>query len=354
LLGLTIAAHADDRPTAPPAVLSTFQGVTELEGQSLSWWIKELESRDASMRERAISALPYFGSAVGGARIVDLLLKRASMRDEEDASPRVRALQVLNAMEIQTEHASKLVAGMTAALHDQQAQVRYTAALGLIRYGSEARSAIPALVQASEDRVSWEIRRAALGALMAAGRTAKGTPDPKAIEAMVKASKDPTAEVKLAAAIGLGALGRTTNLDLATQVEVTLKNLSHDKDTRVAIWGRAAQLVLGEPTDDDILGLAAHLRSSVVPVRGHALQALASLGPKAKAAQARILEALNDKEPMVQFAAMNALVALDDKAPAVFKALKEVNERKDVLEGIRQAAQAAQDLLEHKERPKKQ
>jgi HEAT repeat protein len=351
LLALTIAAHAEDPPPAP-ARLSTNQGVTQLDGQGLAWWIKELESRDASMRERAISALPYFGSAVGGAKIIDLLLRRASMREEEDASPRVRALQVLNAMEIKTEHAAKVVAGLTFALHDQQAVVRYTAAFGLVRFGSEARSAIPALVLAADDRASWEIRRAALCALMTSGRTAKGTPDPKAVEAMVRASKDPAAEVRLSSAVGLGMLGKTTNLDLYSQVEVTLKNLSHDKDPRVAIWGKAAQMVLGEPTDEDVLSLAGQVRSPLVPVRTHALQALASLGPKAKAAQARVLDALGDKEPVVQFAAMNALVAMDDKAPAVLKALKDVHERKDVLEGIRQAAQAAQDLLEHKERPK--
>jgi len=351
LLALTIAAHAEDHPPAP-AVLSTIQGVTELEGQGLAWWIKELESRDASMRERAISALPYFGSAVGGPKIIDLLLRRASSSVEEDASPRVRALQVLNAMEIKTEHAAKVVAGLTFALHDQQAVVRYTAALGLVRFGPEARSAIPALIQASDDRVSWEIRRAALCALMTSGRTAKGTPDPKAAEAMVKASKDPAAEVRLSSAVGLGILGKTTNLDLYSQVEVALKNLSHDKDPRVAIWGKAAQIVLGEPADEDILSLAGQVRSPVVSVRTHALQALASLGPKARAAQARVLDALNDKEPVVQFAAMNALVGMDEKAPAVLKALKEFNERKDVAEGLRQAAQAAQDLLEHKERPK--
>ena len=58
---------------------------------------------------------------------------------------------------------------------DPQAVVRFYAALSLARFGGDAKSAIPRLMNAARDQNSWEIRKAAIIAL---GRAAPGQGGP--------------------------------------------------------------------------------------------------------------------------------------------------------------------------------
>jgi HEAT repeat protein len=349
-LTLGVAVHAEDRPTVP-AVLANLQGVTDLEGKSLSYWITEIKSSDPGRRERAISALPHFGSAACTPEVVGKLLERFKPNIEKDASPRLRALQVLNLLEVKDNDVKRVVEGLTDSLKDAHSPIRYNAALGLVRFGPEARAAIPLLAtKIAEDKFCWEIRRAGLAALIAAGRDPNGgPPDPMAVEAMLKASKDVKAsEVRMEAAIGMGALGKNTDAKLADKVESALNNLVSDEDERVSVSAKFSLLTLHGHKDAAIVDFAGFFGHPKVTVRSHALRALSLLGPKGKPAQTQVIEVLNDKDPSVQIAAITALVSMEDKGEVVLKALKDLTERMDALEGVRQTAQLAMDVLQKK------
>jgi len=334
-----------EKPTmlAFPAAQAPPAAPTELEGRSMAGWLNDLKNPDASVRERAISALPSFGEAVAGTLVIGNLIGCTA---DADASPKMRALQVLNAMPIKPAESQRVVQCLAGLLvKKESALVRYEAAMGLIRFGEDAHSAVPALASFASDAMSWEIRRACLAALMSAGRNGGKAPNHQAITAMIHGSKDVTAEVRLAAAMGLGALGRTTDPALKPLVEAALNKLVKDHDERVVIWAKVAQMALAGHDDRYGASIAALVRSPEVPVRMHAVKAIGAMGPKGKFAQDKILDAVNDKEPSVQLAAFATLVAMEDRGPNVLNALREQAERKDAPEYMRQAAQAAHDLL---------
>jgi len=91
--------------------------------------------------------------------------------------------------------------------------------------------------------------------------------------------------------------------------------------------------------------VASQIRSRDVQVRIHAVRAIGAMGPKGKFAQDKVLDVLNDREPFVQLAAIGTLAAMEDRGANVLNALKELADRKDASEVIRQGAQEAYDLL---------
>ncbi len=334
----------DEKSGGKPATtpMPAAQAVAELQGRSLSEWIQDLKHTDPSVREHAISALPLFGESIGIPEVVNLLIDRCSDRD---ASPRIRAMMVLNTMPIPPAEVSRVVKALTEKLKDQQSQMRYYAALGLIRFGEDGRMAISELARLADDPTSFEIRCAALKALIATGHNPKGPPDPRAVAAMVKASNDVALKVKLEAAMGLGMLGKTGDARLAPLVDKALINLSRDRDKRVVIWANVAAMALDKVDPAKVQGIAALLHTHDVPVRLTAANALAMVGPPAKPVLSKVLDALNDKDPTVVAAALTAIVSIGEKGPDVLGALKALHEKKEAPEMLRLLAQNVTETL---------
>jgi len=342
MLVTVLSVASQEKPSTDPAP-QPLRPVTEVEGKSLSQWIVDLKNPDASLREHAISVLPLFGASAGSSDIITLLLDRCQDRD---ASPRIRAVMALNTLEIRQTDVPRVVTALMTRLNtDEQAIIRYYAVLGLLRFGEDSRPAIGALATNSQSIATWEIRRACLACLTLCGRTAKGTPDPRATGAFITGSKDATAEVRLEAAMGLGMTGKTTDEKLALPADQALQHLTKDKDRRVAIWAQVSQMALHGVNDAALASVASSLRANEVVVRVHACRAIGAMGKSAKSLQGKLMDALNDKDINVQYAAIMALAGMEDRAPSVLSALKDISDRKDADQNIRQAALTAHDFL---------
>src|SRR5262249_31725620 len=142
-------------------------------------------------------------------------------------------------------------------LSDPQAVIRYQAAVGLVLTGDHARGAIKDLINAAKTPQStWQIREKILVALQRAGRDPKYGPDPEVFRIFLdKMARDPSAQVRLQAVIGLGALGKPSDHGLLIEVEKALLLKANDQKEReksTSIWANASLMAL-EKVDDALL-----------------------------------------------------------------------------------------------------
>jgi len=321
-------------------------GVSEIEGKVFSQWLSDLRHADPAVRERACVIVCMFPAAANNHELVKALIER--LKFDLDAGPRVKAVMALGNIALRQEDHRDVVSALTAGVTDPQAVVRHHSALLLPRFGDESRSATLALLTKCHDPVSYEIRRACLEALIVAGRDPKGgPPDARVVGAMIKAITDTSASVRLAAAVGLGAIGKTTDPQLAPLVDEALKKLILDnRDRSVTIWAHVSQMSLDNKlVDKGIKSLAAFLKNADPNVRVQALRALGSLGDKSKPMVPQMLDGLLDKDQNVVFATCVALVQMEAGGPAVTNALDACGARKDLLEVTKLALQQTQDRV---------
>ena len=180
---LTGLGRADPEPV--PSTLSAPPVVTEVGGKTLSQWIADLKHADPSVREEAIRAIVLFGPAASEAvpHLVDRL-------QDNDASPRCKAVIALGMIKIDEKYRSHVVDAVgTRLMDDSQAMVRYDAAVTLAELGADSKGALAAILHGVEDPSSWEIRRVAIEALVVAGQTPMG-PDVRATHALLVALSD--------------------------------------------------------------------------------------------------------------------------------------------------------------------
>lgn len=338
-------------PIPPPPTKPTVPTIDEIEGRSLMLWMQDLRHADPSVKERAIAALPFFGSPASSTEVITLLLN-CMLDKNADASPRIRAVSVLSMLHIPKADYSRVVNALARCAEDTQSMVRFNAVLGLQRFGEESRLALTSLIRCAGDQATWEIRRAAVMALAYAGRTSRGSPDIGAYAAMLKATQDHTAAVRLEAAIGLGILGRASNAQQHQLATMYLTNLVNDKDKRVATWALVSKMVLTNNINDpSILKIADHLKSTnEVQARLHAARALGMMGTKGRIASDKLVDALQDKDYAVVMAVIMALTQTEDKSAV--GALTLLSQNKEVPEGVRQmAATAKEAILNPKPKP---
>jgi HEAT repeat protein len=349
------AQPASAPPTNPPGTSSspmpaTTAPPTEVGGKTLSHWVSELKHTDPSVRESAIKALPHFGSAATDV-VVPHLLDRFH---DSDACPRVRAVAILRLVPVADKDVPKVVAALnTRLLEDPQAVIRYEAAVTLQRFGEESRGALPGLLQCVNDRATFALRQACAAALKQAGRDSKGVPVREATLALLKALHDPAQEVRLEAVLALGQMGRPAE-PLLAQVVKELQGMQGDRDKVVQIWAQVSVMALDKVTEPGVGFLVKHLKHPEMEVRVNAIQALGTVGTKARSAVPNLIDALGDKEVGVVVLVCQALVALGDGGPKVINALTELSENKKAEEPIQKAAARAADLLKNQPRPEKE
>lgn len=343
--------RTEEKQPISPQPIPASMALSELQGRSLQSWLQDLKHSDPSVREQAISVLPLFGEAIDTHDVLTQLLDRCNY--DRDASPRIRALMVVNSLpEIKPTDVPRVVQMLTKGLSDQQSQIRYYSAIGLARYGHEARGAIGALAGIAEDgpqSPTFDLRRAALATLAIVARDPGKSPDKRAVIAMTKGSIDSAVAVRLEAAKGLGMLGRVTDpMVLSTVqplVEKALQNFSRDKDQRVVIWGTISAMALDKVDPAKIQSIAGFLRSPDVSIRQHAALALAAIGPHNKPVLDKVIAALQDKDSGVAVNALGALLASEEKGPEVLMALKDLHDKKETPEGLKYLAQAATEAI---------
>jgi HEAT repeat protein len=208
---------------------------TEVGGKKLSEWISDIDHGDPSSREEAIRAVTFFGD--DASKAVPALLNRL---EDRDVSPRVKAVIALGLIKWGKDDTSHVYEALGKRLtNDTQATVRVQAAMILLSKGKEAKAALHALTLGTDDNLSWEVRKVCVEALVDAGADGKDGPDPKATRALIAvlSKPDPSAEVRLQAAVALGEMGRPADSDVRDAAVLALKKASlSDKDKTVVIW----------------------------------------------------------------------------------------------------------------------
>ncbi len=350
LFAATPALVAQPKPTVPPS--SSSASPSEIGGKSLAQWIKELRNPDPSVRENAIRTIPLFGSDSSDAvpEIVYVL------SNDRDVSLRTNACIALISVEVREKDFSSVVRALAKRLSDdQQAIVRFHAALALGRFQEEAVEALPTLIHATRDLGSFEIRKAAVGSLGRAARDTKKGPDPRATTAVLAALKDPSAEVRLEAAMALGAMG-VPDLGVKPTVLRTLQaHVLTDRDKPVVIWCHVASMAMDKVTEKELSTLTAFLKADDLRTRTHAARALGVMGGEAKASIPDLVGALKDKQPTAVAMVCWALGEIGRKAdPGVtaINALKELSMGKNVDANVKAMATEALEKIKNPEKPK--
>ena len=115
--------------------------------------------------------------------------------------------------------------------------------------GKDTKEAMFGLIAGMEDQSSWEIRRAAIAAVITAGATKTG-PDPRVTLRLVDCPAGPRPQVRLEAVLALGQMGRPDNTVLRDHTLRLLKGMVNDRDKTVDIWVRLSLMALVDKIDD--------------------------------------------------------------------------------------------------------
>jgi hypothetical protein len=330
---LAFGSRGDDKAPAKLEQKEMLSAPSEIAGKTFEQWRADLKHEDPSVREKAIRAIILFGPGAAPA-IPDLV---GMVGTERDASPRLRAVIALTVLEIPEKDRSKVIEAFNGRLEDvpypePQGIVKYHAALGLTRFGEEAKAAIPGLVKAVADKSSFDTRRVAVMALRRIARDHKTGPDPRATKALLDRlapGVEPAMEVKIEVMISLGVMGRPANKADLESVEKTLRGYAQNSSNKVlVIWAHYGLMAHGEVNDKDLDAIAKYaVKNSDVVTKIHAVTALGSVGSKGRNHVEVVCKMVDDKEGEVFLAACGALVNIGGETAR--RKLTEIAEAKD-------------------------
>lgn len=308
-------------------------------GKTLSQWKELLKSQDPSLRWQASEAFGRMGRS--NPRLVVEALVRAA--GDKDLDVRLQAVVELTALK---HFAEPAVPALGAALQDNDSDLRRQAAVALASIGPWAEESTPLLGQALRDP-NANVRLAAVAALQAIGPDASRNLDDllgclkdkvpsvrrstasalaviatqtdpertdRAVLALAAALQDSDADVRVRAAIALGAIG--PRAEGATAFLGEASRVPQDPASR------EAALALGRIGGKGTAQLARNLVHADVEVRTHALLGLQLLQSKARPVLAALIKALKDSDPNVRQHVMTALRSCDPEPQDIFPVLK--------------------------------
>jgi HEAT repeat protein len=359
LVSGTLAGLACGQAAQPGALFQSKQSSGKspdtIGGKYLKDWIKEISSPDPSRRENAIRTVVLFG-AYAAREALPALLER--IERDNDTSPRVNAIMALGAIEFTDEKdvqkAVDTLRRRVTTSGESQNIIRFQAALQLGRFGERSRRATGELIAATQDRGSWEIRKAAVFSL---ARTVYDIKDPvnsQAIDALVarmSTSNENSAQVRLEATMALGIIGVLTAQD-KSKVVAALKRAESDPDKMIAIWARAGLMAHNNDVNEKDMGIIIGLlKSKDLPIRTHAARALGTIatvgnpGPPIQKAIPPLIEMLDDKEQLAEIAAIWALGRIGPPAQAAIKPLSIKIQDKEITEEGKTLIKEAMDSI---------
>jgi HEAT repeat protein len=352
-LGRTVRA-AEPKPTANT-------GPTEVSGKSLKQWVEELsptKTPDPGFRHRAIQAITLFepetASKEAGAALINLI-------SDPDTSIRTNALLCLAIIGVHKDHTKAALPALIQRMNeDSQGIVRLYAAYVLGTMGSAARDAIPALVNRSKDLASYEIRKICVTALAEIGADDGKNPlDMRAVNALVGVLTggglgyaDRSAEVRLAAVSGLGAMGipllPAEKAAMSNGLQAALK----DPQVIIRIWARVGIMKIDGVTDEHLKELLPYLRGKDATAKVEAIKAIGSVGQKAvKVCYSDIFELLQEKDPGLVAAAAWALGEWGEAADKALPGLQKLYDAKDTDERLKPILKDAMERVQGKKKP---
>ena len=327
--------------------------VVALGGKTLDVWKKEILDRDPSVRENAIRTSAYFQS--DSRDVVPNIIK--IFREDRDVSVRVNAARVLAGIEVAEKDVDDVISVLKLGLEkDRQAIVRFYAATALGRYQDEARSAIPQLINACGDGGSWEIRQAALTSLAAVAREKDRAPEKRVIDAFERGLRDPSAQVRLAATMSIGALALKPQTPVGIRLARALQAVAlKQKNAMVAIWSYVGLMAMDKVKTQHLKSLAKFLKHRKPTARSSAARAFGVMGKHSKPHIDDLVVLLKDKAPNVVGTACWALGNIGKQAhpgEEAVKAIKKIADDKENHKSLRKIAEQALEDIEGKKKAK--
>jgi HEAT repeat protein len=215
------------------------------QGKPLNEWLSVLEKGDAAERQQAIEVWKRVGKTLRDAipRLLEVL-------KGEDEAVRLHAMGILGDL---GQHANTMALVLRAALHqiaarDSNAEVRQCAADALSQIGPQAKTPVPALIDALRDELAV-VRQGAAHALGEMGPEAKS-----ATGALIASLRDPDLSVRLQAASALWKIDRRDRVAVPVFVKVL------DEGDELQRWMAA-----------DCLGDMGECAADALPALTHAL-----------------------------------------------------------------------------------
>lgn len=325
--------------------------VDKVDGRTLDEWIKLLKSEDPSRRTQAIIAITQFEE--DAARAVPILI--TIIRSDTDVSPRVKAVHVMRFIEINDKDVPEVIRALygrlvlnpsTGQRVESQVVIRFEALMALRRFTSRGRPAITALISATRDQSSWELRQVAVSNLWRVAiedpeKDAAG-PDPRIVNALLDVvTKQRSYQVQMEALRGLAYLGKpadnATQERLIKDLNLIVRGPSAGVERSVSIrtkmiWALAALSRMGEnpgTVKAPLNILASYLNSKDLELKRQAAAAMSALGPAAKPKLKELMKLLDDPEPLAVIAGAEAILATGDKSTAMIDRLLKLVDDKE-------------------------
>jgi hypothetical protein len=321
----------------PPATTKN----TTWDGKTLSQWRMDLSHEDASRRSTALLALLHFPE--DASTVVRDVINRLH---DPDVSPRAKACLVLRHIRVEGNDVPKVVKALSLRLYppgtnpqasESQAIIRYEAAVTLERFVAYAHPVLPALIQGTKDRSSWEIRRVCMSILWRTAMDKKLGPDDRAVSAMLDALRGGsrlTYQEKLEILQGLAMMGQTTNQAVLAREISDLGSIAGSNRTpgSLRIWAYAGVAAVGDASTAHkaMEKIAKNLENKSLEVKAQAAHALGTLGEKAKNYVPALLKVVKtDPQGLAVNGACMALIRIKDTSEPVVSALLDLLGHKD-------------------------
>ena len=294
--------------------------------------IKEMATKDVSRREGAIRFLVLFPPE-SAARAIPALVGELSRltSTQGDLSVRTSICTVLGEIcrtndRIDPKVLREAAIVVKRSLHDPQAVMRFRAAQTLGAIGFEAKGAIPELVALLRDQSAWEIRQAAAQALGLIAYDKQSGPNVDVLRALYAELGDSAFQVRLASIQSLTYLGPPGDKSGADSYVKSLEPIAlKDPEVAMQIWARCAVAHAVQDFSEDMLGpIGKMMADPDAIVRTQALQAMGTLGPKARTTLPGIIRCLGDSDGMVKLTAIWAVGQMGDSSIMVLPQLQAI------------------------------
>jgi HEAT repeat protein len=309
---------------------------TVVGGKTLHEHIKALSDPDPSVRNHALRCIPYYGEAAGVA--VPDVVKRLK---DVDASCHVSAIMALKIMYVPPTQRESVVKGLGGTLVDRvnsQQIHKYEAIKALGRFGAlkdQERAAVMDVLP-SLSSPNYEVREAAIDALLVAGPDPKTGPDSRVTDALIfhaNGFNEHAISVRWKAIMALGALGRPQNENKLSQVVTVLRSRGNwnSSDKIIRMWSHVSLMALEDKVyEKELEGIAKLLKDPKPNIRVQAATALGALRDKAHAYVGDVCELIErEKDPMLTPTIIFALSRMQNHGNRVMKTLTGVAELDD-------------------------
>jgi hypothetical protein len=267
--------------------------------------------------------------------------------NDSDYSVRAKACLALRLIQISDKDIGKVVRALGRKLswspasgwNESEAVIRYEAAVSLRRFAEDASEVIPALIDGTRDKKSWEMRHMCVGTLWRAAFYTKDKTDPRAVRALIALlnNRNSTYQERLEVVIGLGSLAKSTDPAIQRSVVEALLNAATSNrvtsNRPLSIWAYAGLVVHANDVGAKraLVAIARYLKPEhELETRIQAAQAIGALGDKAKRRLPDILAMLKDKETLIVAGACQALIRMGNRDDKVIDALLAVAGHKEV------------------------